>query len=145
VPSCARIYLYCRVLSGLTQDPNFGRNVPCVISTLAKTTLIHRGKHLWAHQVLNQTTLSTEVACRHFDPKSRLRASSDYAQVERRSVTFMCQTMSRGEAFRLKKYIKIIQCQILNILMEKKVRPLNGSLGRPKLCSRGRTLGAIPF
>ena len=35
----------------------------------------------------------------------RLRASSDYAQVERRSVTFLDQTLSRGEAFGLKKSI----------------------------------------
>jgi hypothetical protein len=49
-----------------------------------------------------------------------LRAGSDYAQVERRSVTFLDQTMSRGEAFRLKRYIKIINCLILNILIEKK-------------------------
>ena len=38
----------------------------------------------------------------------KLRAGSHYAQVERRSVTFVDQTMSRGEAFGLKKYIKII-------------------------------------
>jgi hypothetical protein len=47
-------------------------------------------------------------------------AGSDYAQVERRSVTFLDQTMSRGEAFGMKIYIKIIHCQILNILMKKK-------------------------
>jgi hypothetical protein len=49
-----------------------------------------------------------------------VRAGSDYAQVERRRVTFLDQTMSRGEAFGLKKYIKTIHCKILNILMEKK-------------------------
>jgi len=59
-----------------------------------------------------------------------LRAGSDYAQVERRSVTFLDQTMSRGEVFGLKKYIKIIHCEVLNILMEKRVGPLDGSLGR---------------
>jgi hypothetical protein len=37
-----------------------------------------------------------------------LRAGSHYAQVERRSVTFIDQTMSRGEAFGLQEYIKII-------------------------------------
>jgi hypothetical protein len=47
----------------------------------------------------------------------RLRAGSDYAQVERRSVTFLDQTMSRGEAFGLNIYIKIIHCQFLNILI----------------------------
>jgi hypothetical protein len=72
-----------------------------------------------------------------------LRATSDYAQVERRSVTFMDQTMSRREAFGLKKYIKIIHCQILNILMEKKFEVWVKHFARPKLCSRGRTLGAI--
>ena len=36
-----------------------------------------------------------------------LRAGSHCAQVERRSVTFPDQTMSRGEACGLKKYIKI--------------------------------------
>ena len=46
-----------------------------------------------------------------------IRASSDYAQVERRSVTFLDQTMSRGEAFGLEKYNKIIQSHILNILI----------------------------
>jgi hypothetical protein len=35
-----------------------------------------------------------------------LRTGSDYAQVERRSVTFLDQTMSRGEAVGLKNYIK---------------------------------------
>ena len=35
-------------------------------------------------------------------------AGSDYAQVERRSVTFLDQTRSRGGAFALKDYIKII-------------------------------------
>jgi hypothetical protein len=39
-----------------------------------------------------------------------IRDGLDYAQVERRSVTFVDQTMSRGEAFGLKKYIKIIHC-----------------------------------
>jgi hypothetical protein len=48
-----------------------------------------------------------------------MRVGSDYAQVERRSVTFLDQTMLRGEAFGLKKYIKIIHCQILNVLMKK--------------------------
>ena len=43
--------------------------------------------------------------------ESLIRVSSDYAQVERRSVTFLNQTMSRGEVFRLKKYFKIIHCQ----------------------------------
>jgi hypothetical protein len=33
---------------------------------------------------------------------------SDYAQVERRSITFLDHTMSREEAFGLKKYIRII-------------------------------------
>jgi hypothetical protein len=55
-----------------------------------------------------------------FSPGGFLRAGSDYVQVERRSVTFLDQTMSRGEVFGLKKYIKIIHCQILNILMKKK-------------------------
>ena len=32
----------------------------------------------------------------------------------------MDQTMSRGEAFGMKKYIEIIHCHILNILMKKK-------------------------
>ena len=32
-----------------------------------------------------------------------LRAGPDYAQVNRRSVTFLDQTISRGEAFGLKK------------------------------------------
>ena len=51
---------------------------------------------------------------------SIVRAGLDYAQVERRSVTFLDQTMLRGEAFGLKKYITIIHCQILNVLMKKK-------------------------
>ena len=39
--------------------------------------------------------------------------------------------MFRGEAFGLKnKYFEIFQCQILNISMKKKVRPLDGSVGR---------------
>ena len=42
--------------------------------------------------------------------------------------------MSRGEAFGLERYIKIIQCQILNILMDKKVWPLDRSLGRAISC-----------
>ena len=75
------------------------------------------------------------------------RAGSDHAQVKRRSVTFWDQTMSRGEAFGLKKYIKIIHTQILNILMKKKfglsTKVWVEHFARPKLCSRGRTLGAI--
>jgi hypothetical protein len=34
-----------------------------------------------------------------------IRASSDYAQVKRRSVTFLDQNMSRGEAFRLNFFL----------------------------------------
>ena len=49
-----------------------------------------------------------------------LKVGSDYAQVERRSVTILDQTMSRGVTFGLKKCIKIIHCHNLNILMEKK-------------------------
>ena len=62
----------------------------------------------------------------------RLRAGSHYAQVERRSVTFMDQTMSRGEAFGLKKYTKITNLKNLpdfEYFNEKKVRPLDRSLG----------------
>ena len=102
--------------------------------------------------------------------EQELRAGLDYAQVERRSVTFLDQTMSRGEAFGLKKYIKIIHLKLLaghsvkpqrtspkakphticknlkseiclfhltvqilsdfEYFNEKKVRPLDGSLGR---------------
>ena len=44
------------------------------------------------------------------------------------------------------KYIKIIQCQILNILRKKKfglsTEVWVEHFARPKLCSRGRTLGA---
>ena len=54
---------------------------------------------------------------------SKLRAGSHYAQIESRSVTFPDQTMSRGEAYGLKKYIK-------NNRPLKKVRPLDGSLDR---------------
>ena len=64
---------------------------------------------------------------------NNLRAGSHYAQVERRSVTFMDQTMSRGLAFGLKKYIKIIHLKNLldfEYFNEKKVRPLDGNLGR---------------
>ena len=43
-----------------------------------------------------------------------LRASSDYAQVEKRSVTSLDQSMSRGEAFGLKIYIKIIHLKHLS-------------------------------
>jgi hypothetical protein len=46
----------------------------------------------------------------HYTVVRGLRAGSDYAQVERRSVTFLDQSMSRGEAFGLKKYMKIIHC-----------------------------------
>ena len=68
---------------------------------------------------LKQIPLSTFQLCLNFvsfnfvieSTTITLRASSDYAQVERRSVTFLDQTMSRGEAFGLKKYIKIIECQ----------------------------------
>ena len=42
-----------------------------------------------------------------------LRAGSNYAQVERRSITILDQTMSRGEAFGLKKYIKKIHLKPL--------------------------------
>jgi hypothetical protein len=55
---------------------------------------------------------------------NKIRAGSHYAQVERRSVTFLDQTMSRGEAFGLKKYAKIYN-PLLKI-----VRPLDGSLGQ---------------
>ena len=37
-----------------------------------------------------------------------MKAGSHYTQVERRSVTFPDQTMLRGEAFGLKKYIELI-------------------------------------
>ena len=42
-----------------------------------------------------------------------LRPASHYAQVERRSVAFLDQTISRGEAFGLKKHIKIIHLKPL--------------------------------
>jgi hypothetical protein len=78
---------------------------------------------------------------------SHLRAGSDYAQVERRSVAFLDPTMSRGEAFGLEKYIKIIHYQILNISMINKFGLSTDvwveHFAQPKLCSRGRTLGAI--
>ena len=62
------------------------------------------------------------------------RAGSYYAQIERRSVTFMDQTMSRGEAFGLKKCIKMFGLST-EVWVE--------HFAQPKLCSRGRTLGAI--
>jgi len=46
------------------------------------------------------------------------------------------------------KYIKIIHLNPLSdfeYFNEKKARTLDGSLGRAKLCSRGRTLGSITF
>ena len=54
-----------------------------------------------------------------------LRAASDYAQVERRSVTFLDQTMSRGEAFGLKFYSKIIHLKPLagHSVKPQKTRP----------------------
>ena len=58
-----------------------------------------------------------------------LSAGSDYTQVERTSVTFLDQTILRGEAFRLKKYIKIIHLKHLSYFEyfnEKKVRPKLG-------------------
>ena len=46
--------------------------------------------------------------------QSTLRAGTDYAQVKRRSVTLMDQTMLRGEAFGLKRCIKIIHLKHLS-------------------------------
>ena len=64
-----------------------------------------------------------------------LRASSDYAQVEKRSVTSLDQSMSRGEAFGLKIYIKIIHLKHLSNFeyFNEKIRPLDGSLDRALL------------
>jgi len=45
-----------------------------------------------------------ETPTRYKLQDSTLRAGSDYVQVERRSVTFLDQTMSRGEVFGLKEY-----------------------------------------
>jgi hypothetical protein len=45
---------------------------------------------------------------REYYVKYIVRAGPNYAQVERRSVIFLDQTMSTGEAFGLKKYTKII-------------------------------------
>ena len=56
------------------------------------------------------TKSTTSFQGNHFitTPLVQVMASSHYAQVERRSVTFQDQTMSRAEAFRLRNYIKII-------------------------------------
>ena len=59
----------------------------------------------------------------------RLRAGSDYAQVGR-SVNLLDQTMSRGEAFGLKKYFKNNSLSYFEYFNGKKVWPLDGSLGR---------------
>ena len=53
-----------------------------------------------------------KIAC-NIKPVFTVTAGSDYAQVERRSVTFLHQTMSRGEAFGLQKYIEIIHLKPL--------------------------------
>ena len=42
-----------------------------------------------------------------------LRAGSDWAKVERRSIPFLAQIMMRGEVFGLKMYIKIIHLKLL--------------------------------
>ena len=42
-----------------------------------------------------------------------LRVGSDWAKVERRSIPFLAQTMTRGETFGLKMYIKIIHLKSL--------------------------------
>ena len=49
-------------------------------------------------------------ACSHYTVQDILGPGSDCAQVERRRVNFLDQTMSRGEVFGLKKNIKIIHC-----------------------------------
>jgi hypothetical protein len=53
-------------------------------------------------------SLSTTLWCYYRGQNQVVVMISNYAQVERRSVTFLDQTMSRGEAFGLNKYIKII-------------------------------------
>jgi hypothetical protein len=103
------------------------------LQCLVKTLPMHASKlALWARpetehyaSLVKRHGLSSSAAARG------LRGAAECVQialgycsllgpVQRRSVTFLDQTMSRGEAFGLKKYIKIIHCQNLNILMKTK-------------------------